>query len=182
MDAANSRRAISVLTTGGTIEKTYDEGDGSLENRGPIIKEKILAKMRLPYTEIEVRPVLSKDSLYMTDEDRQLVLKATIEELNTGRPVVILHGTDTMTVTAELLKMSIPNPPSPIVLTGAMKPLGFDDSDAAQNVIEALLAAKMLSPGVYISFHNQIFDPPFVRKNREKRTFEFFNPLGSKND
>jgi len=61
-----------------------------------------------------------------------------------------------------------------------MKPLGFDDSDAAQNVIEALYAAKILAPGIYISFHNQIFNPPFVRKNRDKRTFEFFDPMAVK--
>lgn len=180
MDQSNLRRAISVLTTGGTIEKSYDEGDGSLDNRDTIIKDKILSKMRLPYTEIIVQTILSKDSLYMTDEDRQLVLKVAKEELLTGRPIVILHGTDTMTVTAELLKREIPNPPSPIVFTGAMKPLGFDDSDAAQNVIEALYAAKILAPGIYISFHNQIFNPPFVRKNRDKRTFEFFDPMAVK--
>ncbi|PIP94492.1 MAG: asparaginase [Bdellovibrio sp. CG12_big_fil_rev_8_21_14_0_65_39_13] len=180
MDQSNLRRAISVLTTGGTIEKSYDEGDGSLDNRDTIIKDKILSKMRLPYTEIIVQTIMHKDSLYMTEEDRQLVLKVAKEELLTGRPIVILHGTDTMTVTAELLKREIPNPPSPIIFTGAMKPLGFDDSDAAQNVIEALYAAKILAPGIYISFHNQIFNPPFVRKNRDKRTFEFFDPMAVK--
>jgi len=180
MDQSNLRRAISVLTTGGTIEKSYDEGDGSLDNRDTIIKDKILSKMRLPYTEIIVKTIMSKDSLYMTDEDRQQVLKVAKEELLTGRPIVVLHGTDTMTLTAELLKREIPNPPSPIIFTGAMKPLGFDDSDAAQNVIEALYAAKILAPGIYISFHNQIFNPPFVRKNRDKRTFEFFDPMAVK--
>ena len=63
---------------------------------------------------------------------------------------------------------------APIVFTGAMKPMGFEDSDSNQNVTEALLAAKILSPGVYISFHNQVFELPNVRKNKEKRTFEAF--------
>jgi L-asparaginase len=55
-----------------------------------------------------------------------------------------------------------------------MIPMGFDDSDAAQTVTEALLAAKLLKPGFYISFHNQIFEVPHVRKNKEKGTFESF--------
>ncbi|MGZ3745867.1 MAG: asparaginase, partial [Pseudobdellovibrionaceae bacterium] len=58
---------VIIITTGGTIEKTYNEFDGSLENRGTSIKNRILSKMRLPYTNITVFPVLSKDSLYMDD-------------------------------------------------------------------------------------------------------------------
>jgi L-asparaginase len=65
-------------------------------------------------------------------------------------------------------------PAQPIVFTGAMKPMGFEDSDAAQNITEALLATKILKPGVYISFHNRVFELPRVRKNKETRTFESY--------
>lgn len=165
---------VVIITTGGTIEKTYDEFDGSLQNRGTSIKNRILSKMRLPYTNILVHPLLSKDSLYMTDEDRTLICTTIEEQMANGCPIVVLHGTDTMSVSAEFCFQKIAQPKVPVVFTGAMIPMGFDDSDAAQNVTEALLAAKLLTPGFYISFHNQIFKLPQVRKNREKGTFENF--------
>jgi L-asparaginase len=163
---------VIIITTGGTIEKTYDEFDGSLENRGTSIRNRILTKMRLPYTNILVHPLLSKDSLYMTDIDRKLIATTVKEQMQRACPIVVLHGTDTMSVSAEFCLKEIGTPKVPVVFTGAMIPMGFEDSDAAQNVTEALLAAKFLNPGFYISFHNQIFSVPHVRKNKEKGTFE----------
>jgi len=165
---------VVIITTGGTIEKTYNEFDGSLENRGTSIKNRILSKMRLPYTNIIVHPLLSKDSLYMTDEDRKLIATTIKDQMQKGCPIVILHGTDTMSVTAEHCHNVLGTPKVPVVFTGAMIPMGFEDSDAAQNVTEALLAAKLMKPGFYISFHNQVFTVPHVRKNKEKGTFESF--------
>nr|BDT28890.1 asparaginase [Bacteriovorax sp. HI3] len=168
----NAPKDVLLITTGGTIEKTYDEFDGSLENRGTSIKNRILSKLRLPYTNILVHPLLSKDSLYMDDADRQLICETIAEDLKREAPIVVLHGTDTMALTAEYCFLRIKDPAVPVVFTGAMVPMGFDDTDATQNVTEALLAARLLSPGFYISFHNQIFKVPHVQKNKEKRTFE----------
>ncbi len=165
---------VVIITTGGTIEKTYNEFDGSLENRGTSIKNRILSKMRLPYTNIHVHPLLSKDSLYMTDEDRVLIAQTIQQEMSKKNPIVILHGTDTMSNTAEHCFKAMGTPDVAVVFTGAMIPMGFDDTDASQNVTEALLAAKLLPPGFYISFHNQIFKAPNVRKNKDKGTFESF--------
>jgi L-asparaginase len=163
---------VIIITTGGTIEKTYDEFDGSLENRGTSIKNRILSKLRLPYTNIHVLPLLSKDSLHMDETDRELICKTITVEAKKGAPIVVLHGTDTMAVTAKYCFENIAQLGVPVVFTGAMIPMGFEDTDATQNVTEALLAAKLLSSGLYISFHNQIFIVPHVHKNKEKRTFE----------
>ena len=163
---------VIIITTGGTIEKTYDEFDGSLENRGTSIRNRILSKMRLPYTNIQVYPLLSKDSLHMNDEDRTLIAATIKDQSEKNCPIVILHGTDTMSVSAEYCHKTLANPKVPVIFTGAMIPMGFEDTDAAQNVTEALLAAKLLPPGFYISFHNQVFKVPNVQKNKEKRTFE----------
>lgn len=165
---------VVLITTGGTIEKTYNEFDGSLENRGTSIKNRILSKMRLPYTNIMVYPLLSKDSLFMTDQDRQMIADTIRDQMQLGCPIVVLHGTDTMTVSAEFCQKEIPVPTVPVVFTGAMIPMGFEESDATQNVTEALLASKIIDPGFYISFHNQIFKAPRVRKNKEKGTFEAY--------
>lgn len=171
---SNAIQDVIIITTGGTIEKTYNEFDGSLENRGTVIKNRILAKMRLPYTNILVYPLLSKDSLYMTDDDRNLIAATVKDQMQRNCPIVVLHGTDTMSVSAEYCFKVLGTPKVPVVFTGAMIPMGFEDSDAAQNVTEALLTAKLMKPGFYISFHNQVFTVPNVRKNREKGTFESF--------
>ncbi len=168
----NSTRDVIIITTGGTIEKTYDEFDGSLENRGTSIKNRILSKLRLPYTNIIVESLMSKDSLYMDDSDREVICETVKRELSKKSPIVILHGTDTMALSAQYCFEQIKNCEVAVVFTGAMIPMGFDDTDATQNVTEALLAAKLLTPGFYISFHNQIFKVPNVQKNKFKRTFE----------
>lgn len=174
IDLENATEVL-VMTTGGTIEKSYDEFDGSLANRESQIKERILKRLRLPYTKISVFSLMAKDSLHMTDYDRTLILKTIETHLPKKKPIVILHGTDTMAKTARLVHEKLNEKlETAIVFTGAMKPMGFEDSDASQNVTEALLAAKVMKPGVYISFHNRVFELPNVRKNKEKRTFEAF--------
>ncbi len=171
----NLRRDIIVFTTGGTIEKSYDEFDGSLSNRESIIKNKILGKMRLPYNKVDIREILSLDSLEMCDEDREKILVSVKEVLGEGKPIIILHGTDTMEITARYIWKGIKHDKLwvPVIFTGAMRPLGFDDSDATQNFVEAIMASYLAMPGIYISFHGRLFEAPHVIKNREMGTFAF---------
>jgi len=171
---SNPVRKITILTTGGTIEKTYDEIEGSLFNRETVIKNRIEDNLRLPYIKLEVKSLMAKDSLDMDEQDRGIIFQAIKKFASYGNPIVVLHGTDTMQHTAELVEKSWDEKSVPVVFTGAMKPLGFIDSDAIQNVIEALFAAQIVSPGVYISFHNRLFTVPGVRKNKQMRTFESF--------
>jgi L-asparaginase len=168
----NTPRKVVIITTGGTIEKTYDEHEGTLHNRETTIRLKIEQRLRLPYTHIEVKSIMAKDSLDMTTEDREIILDAIKLFARFKDPIVVLHGTDTMQQTAELVKKQWKDIPVPVIFTGAMKPLGFEDSDAMQNVVEALYASKIVKPGVYISFHNRLFEVPGVKKNKVKRTFE----------
>lgn len=163
---------IVVITTGGTIEKTYDEGEGTLFNKETHIHTLIHRRLRLPNTQLIVQSLMSKDSLEMDDEDRELILSMTKHQLKNQKcPVVIIHGTDTMQQTAELLEKKLGKTKFPVILTGAMKPFGFEDSDALQNITEALIAAKLATPGVYISFHGSLFDVPGVRKEKKLGTF-----------
>lgn len=170
----NDAEKIVIVSTGGTIEKTYDEFEGSLGNRESEVKKRILSRLRLPYTELEVFSIIEKDSLHFTEYDRTVLVKTIETQLKKNHPVVVLHGTDTMNKSAERVHKDIPNPNQPIVFTGAMVPMGFEDSDARQNVTEALLAAQLIEPGVYISFHNRVFKVPGVKKNPQKRTFEYY--------
>ncbi len=170
----NKKFRTVILTTGGTIEKSYDEFDGSLANKDTILNNEIISRLRLPHSDIEIHKILNKDSLYFEEADRGIVLE-NIEFYQTqGEGMVVIHGTDTMAQTAKFCYERLKDPKVAIVFTGAMKPLGFYDSDARQNVIEALLASKVLAPGFYISFHGRVYNVPNVRKNRERGTFEAF--------
>jgi L-asparaginase len=170
----NSPKKVVIITTGGTIEKTYDENEGTLHNRETTIRLKIEQRLRLPNTKIEVKSIMAKDSLDMTLEDREIILDAIKLFARFKDPIVVLHGTDTMQQTAELVKEQWKEINVPVIFTGAMRPLGFEDSDAMQNVVEALYAAKIVNPGVYISFHNRLFNVPGVRKNKFSGTFEAY--------
>jgi len=169
---SNEITPLYILATGGTIEKVYDEFEGALTNRETIVKNKILQKLRLPYTQITVKQIMSKDSLFMNDEDREFILTSLKNHEKGQHPIVVLHGTDTMDLTSQYCFTHYPQISVPVVFTGAMKPLGFDDSDAAQNVIEAIFAARIVPPGYYVTFHGKLFTVPNFRKNKQKGTFE----------
>jgi L-asparaginase len=104
----------------------------------------------------------------MADSDREQILKVVRRKLPRGVPMVITHGTDTMVQTGLLLQKSLPRLNAPIILTGAMTPLGFEGSDGLQNLTESLLAAHLLPPGVYVVMHNQVFPIDRVRKDKKR--------------
>lgn len=161
---------IAILTTGGTIEKVYDERDGSLRNAGSVLNE-ITGALRLPTLRTHHVPVMSKDSLEMTDDDRAAILAAVRTALREDDAVVVVHGTDTLAITGEYLYANLPDLTKPIVLTGAMRPYQFRDTDAHQNLTEALLACRLLSAGIYVAMHNQVLRFPGVTKDRTRGTF-----------
>jgi len=113
-----------------------------------------------------VVPLLNKDSLEMTDSDRRLIFGTVTALLPEKAPIVITHGTDTMVQTGLYLQHAIAKLEVSIILTGAMVPLGFDSSDALQNLTESLFAARTLIEGVYVAIHGEVFPIYRVRKDR----------------
>jgi len=166
------KQRVNILTTGGTIEKSYCEADGSVKNMESQLKARLLARLRLPHTEFWVEEIMAKDSLDMTEGDRQLIFERVQVTSQDGNPIVVLHGTDTMEKTLRYCYSQLPRPPVPVIFTGAMTPAGFIDSDAQQNFTEALYASQIVAPGFYISFHGALFSAPHVTKNHQRGTFE----------
>ena len=165
-------RSITLITTGGTIEKTYDEATGQLVNRGSQLR-RMLRRLRLEDTTVRIIELMSKDSLYMTDEDRARVVEAVklaAAEAD-GSGIVILHGTDTLTVTGEKLLQEVKGLKIPVVLTGAMRPYEMTKSDALQNLTEAIFAAGVLPPGLYCVAHGRALKFPGVVKDKGLGTF-----------
>ena len=187
-------RHITLITTGGTIEKTYDEMTGELTNRVSIVG-RMLEHLRLEGTTVTIVELMRKDSLHMTDEDRAAIVEAVrgagilpvvfsenqpnlqSQPDTGGTPVprtsgiVILHGTDTLTETGDRILKDVPGLKVPVVLTGAMRPFEMARSDALQNLTEAIFAAGVVPPGVYSAAHGRVLKFPGVRKDREKGTF-----------
>ena len=141
-----------------------------MENRAAKL-DRYLRALRLPDAEILSIQLMNKDSLEMTNADRAEVRDRVAELLKEGVPIVISHGTDTMVETGLFLESGFPCLKVPIILTGAMTLLGFEGSDALQNLTESLLAARLLSPGVFVVMHGQVFPVGKVRKDKDKATF-----------
>ena len=161
---------VYLITTGGTIEKIYSEHNGEVLNLSNKI-DRYLAKLRLPDAAVNVVPLMNKDSLDMNDHDRALLLGMARAILEENAPIVITHGTDTMVESGRYLERALPSLKVPIVMTGAMTPLGFEGSDGLQNLTESLFAIRFLKPGIYIVMHGQYFPVRNVRKDKELARF-----------
>jgi L-asparaginase len=169
---------VYVITTGGTIEKVYQENTGSVEN----LQNKIaryLRLLRLPDLRVKASTLMNIDSLKMTAAGRELILEGVKRKLRKPAPLVITHGTDTMVKTGLFLQKRLPHLEVPIILTGAMTPLGFEGSDGLQNLTESLFAARVLKPGVYVVMHNQVFPIDRVRKDKKLSRFVWKREVGA---
>jgi len=161
---------VYLITTGGTIEKRYSEQSGAVLNTGSKIRE-YLTRLRLPGSDVRVLSLMNKDSLEITAEDRAELVEQVAQLLPDGFPIVISHGTDTMVESGLAIQTAFPDLKTPIILTGAMTPLGFEGSDGLQNLTESLMAAQLLPAGVFIVMHGQVFAAHKVRKDRAQATF-----------
>ena len=157
--------AILILTTGGTIDKAYFDALSEyqiVESGIPaLLKE---ARVALPY---RVEEVCRKDSLELTDVDRAEIARHAAEAPETR--IVVTHGTDTMTETAKVLAAAVPG--KTIVLTGALSPARFAETDAPFNLGMAVATAQVALPGVYIAMSGQVFDGLKVVKDRAAGKF-----------
>jgi L-asparaginase len=156
---------VYLITTGGTIEKDYSEQTGEVSNLSNKI-DRYLRQLRLPDMDVNVVPLMNKDSLEMTDHDRVLLLGMVRAILKENAPIVISHGTDTMVQSGLFLERALPDLNVPIAMTGAMTPLGFEGTDGLQNLTESLFAVRLLRPGIYVVMHGQHFPIAHVRKDK----------------
>lgn len=162
---------IRLLATGGTIEKHYDPHSGQLTLNAPVL-EALLDELVHPDVAIAVERLMAIDSLDMQPEHRQQIVDAVADRScdEAVDAIVITHGTDTLADTASALAQAMPAPRVPVVLTGAMVPYRMAASDASQNVAQALMAARLLAPGVYAAFHGRVIDGARVAKDYTRLT------------
>ena len=163
-----SSEPILILTTGGTIDKQYFDalseyqiGESAV---GMLLR---IGRVAHPF---RIEEVMRKDSLDLNDEDRALIAERVAAAAESR--IVITHGTDTMTDTAKVLA---PITAKTIVLTGALAPARFTESDAAFNLGMAFAAVQTSAPGVYITMSGHVFDGLKVKKDREAGRFVEFD-------
>lgn len=155
---------VLLLTTGGTIDKLYFDALSAYKI-GESILSRLLEQARVTRP-FEIRELLRKDSLDLTDADRALIV-AAVASAQTPH-IVITHGTDTMTETAQALS-GIEG--KTVVLVGALSPARFAESDAAFNIGMAFATAQVAPPGVYITMNGTVFRAAEVVKDREQGAF-----------
>jgi len=156
---------LCIVTTGGTIDKIYFDDKSDFQVGEPQIG-RILQELGVAFR-FNVIPILRKDSLHLTDEDRELIRDTIAAQA--ANHVLVTHGSDSMVATAKVLA-GIAN--KTIVLTGALNPARFRGSDAEFNIGTAVGAVQCLPAGVYIAMNGRIWNPEKVRKNVSANRFE----------
>lgn len=157
---------IKIFITGGTFDKEYDQIQEKLVFRDSHIQQMLnLGKCKV---DVNLRTLMMIDSLDMTEEDRELILKncKNCEE----DKIVITHGTGTAEKTAKFLAKGIKN--KTIVITGALSPYAFGSSDGMFNLGCAIAFAQSLPNGVYVAMNGRYFAAGHVSKNTKTGIFE----------
>lgn len=159
---------IEILTVGGTIDKVYFDALSEFQIGEPAI-EFVLGQAGVQQ-EHTLRRLMSKDSLDMDDADRASIREAV--QQSPAEHILITHGTDTMSRTADVLDGVAKPLGKTVVLTGAMQPARMAQTDAVFNIGFAWGVLQTLDPGVYLAMNGRVFDAGHVRKNRDAGRFE----------
>ena len=162
-----TKSKITVINTGGTFNKRYNPLFGELE----VPKDSLALDEIISYCyniDFDVLNIISKDSLDMNDYDRELIVK-TIKDCK-NQNIIIVHGTDTMDLTAKYLDEKIKD--KTIVLTGAMLPISINKIEATLNFSQAIgFLNSNCENGIYISMHGSVKNYKNLIKNRELGKF-----------
>lgn len=162
-----------LITTGGTIDKVYVPTRGELTFDGTLLPE-MLTQARVDLSRVVIENLMQKDSLDMTDEDRELIAESCVN--SPEGTVVVTHGTDTMPETARHIKRYLLDREigyRSVILTGAMVPFSVDSSDALFNLGTAFASAELVSSGVFIAMNGKLFEADMAVKDKELGAFKF---------
>lgn len=158
-----TKSKITVINTGGTFNKRYNPISGELE----VPKDSLALDEIISYCyniDFDVLNVISKDSLDMSDADREFIVK-TIKNCK-NENIIIVHGTDTIDLTASFIDENIKD--KTIVLTGAMLPISINKIEATLNFASAIgFLNANIKNGIYISMHGSVKNYKKLIKNRE---------------
>ncbi|KAJ8604542.1 hypothetical protein CTAYLR_000984 [Chrysophaeum taylorii] len=150
------KQRVLVITTGGSIDKTYSSEASDFVVGTPIVKSYLRGCKCAHH--VSYKELMRKDSLSLTDEDRELITETVRSARETS--IVVTHGTDTMWKTALGVQEAAIAGNKVVVLTGAMRPAAFKESDAGFNLGAAFAAVQYLPPGAHVVMHGLVFSEP----------------------
>lgn len=134
---------VAILSTGGTIASRVDYRTGAVR---PVISASDLYSIVPELSEIaliDAEILFSTFSEDLTPKHWSAMAEAVARHIAKGvQGVVITHGTDTMGYSAAALSFALQNLPVPVILVGAQRSEDRPSSDAAINLIGAVLAAS----------------------------------------
>ena len=161
---------LHVFATGGTIDKVYFDAKSAYEVGDPQTDD-ILRTAGVAFS-FAVETILSKDSLDLTDADRDHIARAVLG--SACRRVIVTHGTDTMAETARVVARALAEAGADhtVVFVGSLTPARFKATDAEFNIGFAVAAVQTLPPGAYVAMNGRVFSPFGVQKSRERNRFE----------
>lgn len=155
-----------IFNTGGTFNKRYDPIKGELYVPGDDYAIETI--VRTFTTPVVIKGIMYKDSLDMDDDDRTLLVRR-IQESEEGC-IVVIHGTDTMDLSAEAVAAAGLN--KVVVFTGAMVPFAIDPTEATANLSMAIGYAQNAAAGVYIVMQGVCGKHHTIQKNKVLGRFE----------
>jgi L-asparaginase len=158
---------VLILNCGGTFNNRYNHLTG--ESEIPYDNEDIEKILKSAYFDYGLAGVIYKNSLDMDINDRKMLASIIMESKDDT--FIIVHGTDSMSITAEFLSEIFED--RKIILTGSFKPFEIDNIEASLNLGLAIGFAKSeLKNGVYICMSGYIEPWPYLVKNKALGKFE----------
>ena len=162
---------ITIIDTGGTFNKYYDPISGELKVDTQAEAIKTICR-KWHFEQVEIKPMIGKDSLEIDMIDRIELLQAILALEN--EKILIIHGTDTIDQTATYLDEAEID--KSIVLTGAMIPYSIDATEASANSALAIgFLRSNPKNGVYIAMHGIVAPHKKVIKDRRRGKFIYID-------
>ena len=167
-------KKVLLLGTGGTIASGNTPSGLTPVLTGAELVENVPQIGEL--CDVSCRQLFSIDSTNLQPEHWLQIAKAIEEEYDNYDGFVIAHGTDTMAYTAAALSYLVQFSPKPIVLTGAQKPMLYENTDSKTNLADAFRCAVSPLCGVMIVFNGKVILGSRARKTHTT-SFQAFSSI-----
>ncbi len=151
---------VSILSTGGTIASRVDYSTGAVKPSEDIdwLLESAAFNKNGSRLTAEFRIIENILSENMKPSNWVAISRTIKSDLDAGRSVVVLHGTDTMTYTASAMAFMFRSLSHPVVFTGSQRSSDRPSSDSFLNVEGAISASSSSIGEVAIAMHSSSSD------------------------
>ena len=166
---------ILLISTGGTIASKPGEDGLAPVEQGEALAAQVPGISEI--ADIEIFNVFSKDSSNMHPDDWLAIIKALYLNREKFDGFIITHGTDTMAYTSSALSFVLRDFDKPVILTGSMLPMSYEETDAKYNLENSFKFMRALldrgQNGVSICFAAKLIHGPRAKKISAKKIDAF---------